>query len=228
MFDLIATLTFAAVFVIKIIVLVGLSPSRLTTKVLLFALASAWLASIVGIAAFGGFEPGATGRVPGVAYVFVPVVLLGVGAWFLVPPFRNALTSLPLPALVGMHAARVFGIYFVILWELGRLSAPFAPIAGWGDVLAGATAVPVALALRRGAGWAARAAPFWNAFGTLDLVVAVALGVLSAPGTAFRVFVAEPGTLTMGTLPWVLVPTVLVPLFLLDHLVIAVKLRGGK
>ena len=49
----------------------------------------------------------------------------------------------------------------------------------------------------------------WNALGALDLVVAVALGLLSAPGTPFRVFTAGPGT----ELPWIMIPTLLVPSF---------------
>jgi hypothetical protein len=52
----------------------------------------------------------------------------------------------------------------------------------------------------------------WNVFGALDLVVAIALGVMSAPGTPLQVFIDGPGTLAMGQLPWVMVPVVLVAL----------------
>jgi uncharacterized membrane protein len=68
----------------------------------------------------------------------------------------------------------------------------------------------------------------WNAFGALDLVVAVSLGVLSAPGTPFRVFTDEPGTTAMARLPWVMIPALLVPIFLLVHLTIATKLRSVR
>lgn len=66
----------------------------------------------------------------------------------------------------------------------------------------------------------------WNALGALDLVVAVSLGLLSAPGTPFRVFTEGPGTLAMTALPWIMVPAMLVPLYLLIHLTIAAKLRA--
>ena len=66
----------------------------------------------------------------------------------------------------------------------------------------------------------------WNALGALDLIVAVALGVLSAPGTPFRVFTEEPGTAAMTALPWIMVPAILVPLYLLIHLTIAARLRA--
>src|SRR5229473_229364 len=66
----------------------------------------------------------------------------------------------------------------------------------------------------------------WNAFGALDLLTALTLAVLSAPGTPFRVFVEGPGTQVMATLPWVLVPAILVPIDLLVHFAIAAKLKS--
>ena len=67
----------------------------------------------------------------------------------------------------------------------------------------------------------------WNAFGALDLIVAIILGALSAPGTPFHVFREAPGTVVMGTLPWVAVPTLLVPLYLMTHLTIAARVRSA-
>jgi Na+/pantothenate symporter len=68
----------------------------------------------------------------------------------------------------------------------------------------------------------------WNAFGALDLVVAVTLAFMSAPGTPYRVFTEGPGTVVMTTLPWILVATFLVPLYLLTHLTIAARLRLSR
>ena len=65
----------------------------------------------------------------------------------------------------------------------------------------------------------------WNAFGALDLVVAVTLAFLSAPGMRYRVFADAPGTAVMTTLPWIRVATLLIPLYLLTHLTIAARLR---
>ncbi|XSC44287.1 hypothetical protein ACF1BQ_042865 [Bradyrhizobium sp. RDT10] len=65
----------------------------------------------------------------------------------------------------------------------------------------------------------------WNAFGALDLVMAVTLAALSAPGTPFRIFTEGPGTQVMATLPWAFVPAMLVPIDFLVHFVIATKLK---
>ncbi len=61
MLDMIGALAFAAILVIDVIVLVGLAPSRPRTEVIAFAIAAAWAATVVAIAAAGGFAPGSTG-----------------------------------------------------------------------------------------------------------------------------------------------------------------------
>lgn len=68
----------------------------------------------------------------------------------------------------------------------------------------------------------------WNAFGMLDLIVAVTLGVLSVPGTPLNVLAVGPSANTLLTLQWVLVPTFLVPSYLLMHVLIFRKLRTPR
>jgi Na+/pantothenate symporter len=51
------------------------------------------------------------------------------------------------------------------------------------------------------------------------------LATLSVLKTPFRSFSEGPGTLVMGTLPWILVPAMLVPVGFLVHVVIMAKLR---
>lgn len=55
---------------------------------------------------------------------------------------------------------------------------------------------------------------------------AVAVGLLSAPSTPFRIFTEEPGTQVMTGPPWIMVPALLLPIYVLVHLTIAVKLRA--
>jgi hypothetical protein len=66
----------------------------------------------------------------------------------------------------------------------------------------------------------------WNAFGGLDLIVAVSLGALSMPGTPYRLFTEGPGTFAITTLPSAIVPLILVPTYLLLHMVIIAKLQA--
>ena len=101
------------------------------------------------------------------------------------------MTATPLPALIAVHAIRLLGIMFLVLYAEGRLPAPFAPSAGWGDMFIGATALPLAWAVTR-FGAAMRPLVFlWSTVGVADLVAAVTLGALSAPGP-LQLFVGPP------------------------------------
>lgn len=148
--------------------------------------------------------------------VIMPLVLLaalGLGTG----RGRDAIRRTTMASLIGVHAVRVLGIVFVLLYATKRLPAPFAPVAGWGDVAIGITAVPLAL-LTTGERRVPRGLIFvWNALGLTDLVVAVTLGAASAPGP-LQVFRGGPSSAIMTGLPWLLIPGFLVPLLAFVHL----------
>jgi hypothetical protein len=179
-----------------------------------------WFVAVVALAGSGALawrlELGAP--LLGLSIV-TPIVVLVVLAT-VVPATGRALASIPLPALMSVHAIRIVGFLFLLLLATGRISAPLAPSAGWGDIIAGATAVPVAWALStRGAGvrWLVL---LWNSFGLLDLLAALTLGLTSAPGSPLQLFFDPPGSTAMGTLPWALIPVFLVPQLIVSHLAI--------
>lgn len=226
MLDVVGALLLGAICTADVAALIGLAAIRPAAKVVAFVIAAAWFSLIFTIGAMGGFGPGVAGPFPAPVIPFLILLIGGLVAWFARPAFRSALLSIPLWALVGVNAFRVVGVCFLILHQQGRLAAPFAISAGWGDIITGLGAIPLAAAAG-GRGklprWLLTA---WTAFGTLDLVVAVTLGALSAPGTPFHVFTEAPGTVAMGTLPWVGIPALLVPLYLIIHLTIAARLRA--
>jgi hypothetical protein len=140
----------------------------------------------------------------------------------------RARAAVPLPALIAAHAWRVIpGTYFLLLHGAGRLTAPFAPFAGSGDIVVGALAAPVAaMVYARTSGWRSAAA-LWNLLGLLDLLVALTLGITSAPDSPLRLFPAEPGSRVLSSLPWVLVPAYLVPLLILTHVEVFTRLAAA-
>src|SRR5207249_4029095 len=93
----------------------------------------------------------------------------------------------------------------------------------WGDVIVGLTAGPVAWLAYKDAALARPAILLWNTFGLADLIAAVGLGTLSAPGP-LRLIFSDPGTDIMTTLPWLLVPGFLVPLLASTHLAVFYRL----
>jgi hypothetical protein len=226
MLDVIGALLLGVICATEAIVLIGLTAVRPATKFVAFTIAAAWTSLIFVIAALGGFATGVTGPFPTPVIAFSILIICGLFAWFAWPAFRNALLSLPLTALVGINAFRIGGICFLLLHHRGRLAAPFATSAGWGDIITGLVAIPLAGV----AAWRGKLPTglltLWNAFGALDLIVAIILGAFSAPGTPFQLFTDAPGTVVMGTLPWVGVPTLLVPVYLMTHLTVAARLRA--
>ena len=178
---------------------------------------SAWFMAVVVLGATYAlhYERGYGTPALGAA-VFLPVIGLAL-AFLIIPRLREVLDRIPLPVLIGVNVLRVFGVVFVLLYAVGRLPAPFAPTAGWGDILVGLTAVPVAWAARRGESRGLVLA--WNTLGLADLITAIGLGVASSPGP-LQVFMGEPNGAIMATLPWVLIPCFLVPLFILTHLAV--------
>ena len=142
------------------------------------------------------------------------------------PMWRAALLGLPAPLLIGLNVNRVFGVLFLALVAAGRLSGPFPFSAGWGDIITGVLALPAMwLALRRPPGGLPLIAA-WNAFGTLDLVAALALGVMSVPGSPIQIFGdSAAGSTAMQMLPWAFLPSVMVPFYLILHGILFAQLR---
>jgi len=122
---------------------------------------------------------------------------------------------------------RVAGVLFVLLAAAGRLAGPFPHVAGWGNFVIGALAIPVAwLAI-------AKSRPHdglivaWNAFGASDLVVAVTLGdhveeriSVAANSRRGRHRGDDNAAMVVG-------PAVLVPFFLIAHAIVFTQLRAN-
>ncbi|HSU99073.1 MAG TPA: hypothetical protein VLI91_03125 [Roseiarcus sp.] len=179
----------------------------------------AWFVLVLAIGAGGALDPARGLGVPGLGLsVVLPVVAL-VSAFVAFPPIRAAMLAMPLSALVAVNTVRVLGVIFVALYAAGRLPAPFAPSAGWGDIVTGLVAAPLAWAIARFGARARMLALLWNVFGAADLVNAVALGALSAPGP-LNAFPGPPTSAIMTGLPWLIIPGFLVPSLFFVHLVI--------
>jgi hypothetical protein len=206
----------AAIVVASLSVVMGRSAAQ---RLKYSAALSAWFVMVVILAATRALQYGRGTGAPGVGLaVGVPIALM----WFAlmrVPSLREELDRAPLAILAEVHAVRILGVSFLVLHASHRLPAPFAPVAGWGDIVAGLAAVPVATLVHRQArGWRI-ALLAWNLFGLADLITAVALGVLSSSGPLRRIF-AEPPADLMSALPWLLIPGFLVPLLATTHFAI--------
>jgi hypothetical protein len=225
MLDFIGTIGITAATIVTLIAVLSALPVQPRARLGVAVLLGAWIGVAVALGANGSLAFNGASPIPLVGVLFaVPLTAAALLALF-VPAARAALLALPLPMLVGLNVWRVLGGLFVLLAVDGRLGGPFPQFAGWGDVITGALALPVAWLVVRVPASARNVALAWNAFGALDLVVAVSLGVVSANGGPLQLIHAGPGSAAMQALPWSVVPTVLVPAFLVLHAIIYVQLR---
>jgi len=164
----------------------------------------AWLLASEWFALSGAFS-----RLPGLpAAIFLPL-LIGLPILLRSTLVGRVLDAMPWPWLVGVQVYRVFGAVFLVAWAAGQAPTIFALPAGIGDVLTGLLALPVAFSGSR------RRAVAWNVFGLLDLINAITLGFLTAPGPT-RLIVPDAPSI-VGTYPYVLIPAFAVPSSILLH-----------
>jgi hypothetical protein len=193
--------------------------TRLAHRLTLGGIAGAWAAMVAAVAAKG--ELSVLGLFVGLfALPFVAVIVLSAAS----PAFRSAVLRIPVPLIIALNTPRVLGVMFLLLAAAGRLGGPFPLFAGIGDIITGLCALQVArIAATRSVTHPQVLA--WNAFGALDLIVAVALGVTSQPGSPLQLLHAGSGSAAITTAPWAVVPLFLVPFYLIGHGIVFVQAR---
>ena len=176
----------------------------------------AWFvaASIAGITGIVN-QPG---RPPTVilSFLVVPMLVFGL-AYAASASFREFTETIPMSLLVGSHLWRFVGIGFVIGWLTGALPAGFGIPEGFGDIIAAVGALLLLPMVRRGTaprGWLLA----WNAFGLLDLLSAIVVGMLLSESALGRLSSPSSNTTALTAFPVSLIPTFFVPLFILMHL----------
>ena len=221
--DFFGGIVLTAVMVVNVTAVVSTLSVSQFAKLALAAMVGLWIGLQVSLATAGAFAGELSRTLPLIGMMLaMPLVATAIAA-AVSPKVRSAMLELPQPLLIGLNASRVLGVFFLLLAANGRLGGPFPQSAGWGDIITGVVALPLAfIAARR---HAPDAVFWWNAFGLADLVAAVTLGTLSANGSVFQAIEAGAGSDAIGSLPWSLIPTVLVPLYIIMHGIIFAQLR---
>jgi len=227
MLDLIGTTVLTAAIAVNLNAAITMMPLSAAQKLTTVALAGLWIGLAIALAGAGVYAVTST-PVPAIGVMAgLPVVAAGIAALSLAS-VREALLALPLPLLVGLNAMRVFGAFFLLLAAQNRLSGPFPQSAGWGDIIVGLTAIPLTIAIVRNPEGGRSALFAWNLFATLDLIAAVTLGIMSAPGSPLQIFGETIGSVAVVTLPWSNIPTLLVPFYLITHGIIFARLARAR
>ena len=160
------------------------------------------------------------------SFLVVPILAF-VAAYGLSASFRAFTDTIPMSLLVGSHLWRFVGIGFIVGAFTGALPKGFGIPEGVGDVIAALGALILIRAIRKGTasrGWLLA----WNAFGFVDLVSALTVGLLFSESALGVWHTAASNTTLMVTFPVSLIPTFFVPLFLLVHLLIFRRVGPGR
>jgi hypothetical protein len=185
---------------------------------LLVGLVTVWFVFALSAAVRGVFQNPSNriGAAVGLAAA-VPILLFGL--WYTASEsFRRYVLSLDPEMLNMAQGTRMAGLMFIVLAAYQILPPLFAYLAGYGDILVGATAFLAVQRLarprqRNGFIW-------WQLLGITDLVTAVGVG------STWQLFHSGgPSMLAMTVLPMSLVPTFLVPLFFILHLISIAQAR---
>jgi hypothetical protein len=174
-----------------------------------------WFVGIWNVAATGVLQA-RNSAIPLLPLAIIVPVLIGLIVLTRSKRIAVATDAAPPSWLIAIQLYRVIGANFVVLWLYGTIPGVFAVPAGFGDILVGVLAVPVAMYAASGRPGGATAAVAWNVFGIADLVTALTLGFLSSPGPVQLLALDHPNVLTT-TYPTVMTPAFAVPLAFILH-----------
>ncbi|HEX4156313.1 MAG TPA: hypothetical protein VHY48_11925 [Acidobacteriaceae bacterium] len=224
--DLAATIVTVAVIVVDLVALTQALSGSLIHRLTIAAVVGGWVGLVVFLGGSGqlAFSPNFPAPLIGILFA-MPLLAVGVLA-LTIKKVRAALLGIPLELLIALNAMRILGVIFLLDYIAGSLNGPFPFFAGLGDMITGALAISLALRIAGSKEPSVRTIAGWNAFGVLDLIVAVVLGITSAAGSPLQLIHAGVGSQAMQHLPLCLVPTVLVPFYLLTHAIVAAQLRA--
>ena len=228
MLELIGTTVLTAAIAVILNATITTMPLTPAQKLASVSIAGLWIGFAIALATTGIYAAAAT-PVPVVGIMVVlPLIMTGVAA-LLSAGVRETLLALPVPLLLGLNALRILpGAFILLLASQGKLSGPFPQSAGWGDIIVGVIAVPLMLTPLRSFAGSRGALLAWNILGTLDLLEAVAIGVLWAPGPPLQIYGGTVGSTAMWSLPWSTIPTLLVPFYFVTHGIIFARLLQGE
>lgn len=193
-------------------------------RVVLLAIVGGWAGLQIALASAGVLAQ-QVGPAPMIGVMAAIPILAALIVVAMSPKARASLVGIPTETIVALNIGRMIGLSFVLLAATGRMGGPFPYSAGWGDIITGADALLLTVLMARGR-VSGGAIALWNAFGTLDLIVALALGGITfGKGLGSGLLAAAVGGNEVSSLPSVLIPTVLVPLYLILRGVVFAQLR---
>jgi hypothetical protein len=145
------------------------------------------------------------------------MIATNVTLLFISSAYRQLVDNIPLHWLIGSNVLRIVpGVILLAFSDMRLLPPAMSLEAGYGDILSGLLAIPVAYFIYWKTSYARRVAVAWSIFGLLDLVNALYLGQTTIP--AWTQALAQTGQPIDYVNLFLMLPTYGVPLFLVAHI----------
>src|SRR5687768_8894446 len=128
MIDIVAAIVLAALAVATPAVLVLASPLDLSDRRRLLGVGMVWLAAVAALGAAGAFTAFGT---PAIGAAILAPLAVAVMSAARSSATRTAALGVPVALLVLANVGRLLGVFFLVLYEHGRLPPTFALSAGW-------------------------------------------------------------------------------------------------
>jgi hypothetical protein len=178
----------------------------------------------VGLLGYLGVIGNATIRPPGIAFIFVPVVLFL--AFFIVRVRSSAALAFPLWIILGTQSFRiVVELFLHQLWIEGLIPRMLTFAGANADIYIGASAPLIAWLSTRGR-LGMRITLLWNVLGLLALANVVTRAVLTTSGPLNLIHTEVPNLL-FGKFPYMFIPGFFVPLAIVLH-VLAIRAISSR
>lgn len=179
-----------------------------------------WSGSMFYLSAIGFF---ASSKLPTGPMATGSYVLIGLLAYYLLPPFKKYILSIPLRWLIFPQIFRILGGIFIFVTLDGFLPRYWGYTVGFGDFLTGVLAIPVLWSVINSTKNWRKYVIFWSIFGLTDIVHAIVVATIMTP-SPFQIFFPHPGVETTNFYPLVLIVVIARPMVVLIHLFILFKL----
>lgn len=149
---------------------IGMSPQK--SKRIQIGIVAFYIAYLIYVSVFalkGTFD---VNSLPPKVMVWggMPLMIILFGVIGNTKLFKTLLEAISLESLIAVHIFRVLGVFFIILYSYHLLPREFAFSAGFGDIISGIFALPVAMMVEKKSRWRNAAVYAWNIFGMMDII----------------------------------------------------------
>lgn len=137
--------------------------------------------------------------------------------------YHPILNGIALQDLVGIHIFRLIGVFFILINIFDAIPAPFAYIAGLGDIATALASILVVKAIVNKKTYAKKLTIFWNIFGILDIVSVLVAAIITSK---ISIETGAQSVVEISKFPFCLIPAFAAATILFLHISIFRKLKS--